>query len=211
MAPALKLIYKFGLSGVYLVNLGKLMKRAIHVVRTIILCATIRAGCTKEKPGSSWSLENAEASIRLKGFIASQEILARWLAKQDKMTPPVEFDAFFEAAKKGNWQTATNLFQIISKHVQDDSSIHGSWWPAVIEAGGVFEIFPSNDKCETAFGDEIIQSIPSGSIFFGGTDRGWFKVTALSRSHADGDPFFYIRAKCICGWNLPGLFAFDVW
>ncbi|MEJ0090281.1 MAG: hypothetical protein WDM80_11135 [Limisphaerales bacterium] len=175
------------MSGVYLV---KLMKLAIHAVITIIFCAGILVGCTKEKPVSSWSLENAEASVRLKNFIASQENLTRSLAKQDKMTPPVEFDAFFQAAQKGDWQTATNLFQLISKRVQNDDKIHGSWWPAMIEAEGIFEIFPPNDKYATAFGDEIIKSIPAGSIFFCGADRGWFTVTALSESHATGKPFY---------------------
>ena len=175
------------MSGVYLV---KLMKLAIHAVIIMILFAGIFVGCTKEKPVSSWSLENAGASVRLKNFIAAQEILTRSLAKQQKMTPPVEFDAFFQAAKKGDWQTTTNLFQLISKRVQNDDKIHGSWWRAMIEAEGVFEIFPPNDKYATTFGDEIIQSIPSGSIFFGGTDRGWFTVTALSESHASGKPFY---------------------
>ncbi len=174
------------MSGVYLV---KLMKLAIHAV-IIIFCVGIFTGCTKEKPASSWSLENAKASVRLKKFIASQEILTRSLVKQDKMTPPVEFEAFFKAAKMGDWQTATNLFQLISKRIENDDKIHGSWWSATKDAYGVFEMFPLGDKYATAFGSDIIQSIPNGSIYFGGTDPGRFIVTAMSEAHADGKPFF---------------------
>src|SRR5205807_532054 len=40
------------------------------------------------------------------------------------------------------------------------------------------------------FGREIIDSIPRGSIYFGGTDPGRFIISALSESHREGRPFF---------------------
>ena len=61
-----------------------------------------------------------------------------------------------------------------------------------LDAYGVFGVFPPGDKYAIAFGNDIIQSIPAGSIYFGGADPGRFVVTALMESHADGKPFFML-------------------
>jgi hypothetical protein len=47
-----------------------------------------------------------------------------------------------------------------------------------------------NEKYLDEFADEIIGSIPPGSIYFGGTDPGRFLITAMQKSQANGDPFF---------------------
>ena len=72
------------------------------------------------------------------------------------------------------------------------ASLRGSWWSATMDACGVFWEFPPGDKYAIAFGNDIIQSIPDGSIYFGGADAGRFAVTALMESHADGKPFFML-------------------
>ncbi len=73
-----------------------------------------------------------------------------------------------------------------------DSSLRGSWWSAMLDAYGVFVTFPPGDKYAIAFGNDIIKSIPAGSIYFGGTDPGRFAVTALMESHSNGKPFFML-------------------
>jgi hypothetical protein len=63
----------------------------------------------------------------------------------------------------------------------------------VNEVGAALEAFAEGDeKYAIAFARDIINSIPPGSIYFGGTDSGRFLVTALSRSHVNGAPFFTI-------------------
>jgi hypothetical protein len=54
-----------------------------------------------------------------------------------------------------------------------------------------------NEKYSEIFGDDIIQSIPPGSIYFGGTDPGRFIVTALQKSQTDGDPFFTLTQNAL--------------
>ena len=152
--------------------------------------ALLLAGCDKKPDASSRSFDKSEAYAQLEQFVAAQEAQSRVLAKKDGMKLPPDFDSFYKAAERGDWQTATNLFGRMSKRVQDDSTVHGSWWSATMDAYGVFEMFLSGDKYATAFGDDIIKSIPEGSIYFGGTDPGRFIVTAMSESHADGIPFF---------------------
>jgi hypothetical protein len=147
-------------------------------------------GCSKRQAASSWSLDKSAASAQLKQFVAAQEIQARALAKQDGNKLPSEFDAFYKAAETGDWQDATNLFGQMRKRLDGDSSLLGSWWSATLDAYGVFVVFPPGDKYAIAFGNDIIQSIPAGSVYFGGADPGRFAVTALMESHADGKPFF---------------------
>ena len=150
------------------------------------------SGCSKKQPASSWSLDRSGASAQLKQFVAAQEVQARALAKQDGNKLPSEFDAFYKAAETGDWQDATNLYERMGKRLDGDNSLRGSWWSATLDAYGVFVAFPPGDKYAIAFGNDIIQSIPPGSIYFGGADPGRFVVTALMESHADGKPFFML-------------------
>ena len=158
----------------------------------VLAAALILAGCSKRQSASSWSLDKSGASAQLKQFIAAQETQARALAKQDGNKLPSEFDAFYQAAETGDWQDATNLFGQMRKRLDGNSSLLGSWWSATLDAAGVFWTFPPGDKYAIAFGNDIIQSIPAGSIYFGGADPGRFAVTALMESHADGKPFFML-------------------
>ena len=160
-------------------------------------------GCAKKHSASSWSLDKSGASTQLKQFVAAQETQARALAKQDGNKLPSDFDAFYKAAETGDWQDATNLFEQMTKRLDGDSSLCESWWSATLDAYGVFEVFPPGDKYATAFGNDIIKSIPDGSIYFGGTPPGRFLVTALSESHADGKPFFILSQNALTyGTNL---------
>jgi hypothetical protein len=56
-------------------------------------------------------------------------------------------------------------------------------------------------KYARAFGDDIIASIPKGSIYFGGTDPGRGLVTALVKSHVNGDPFFVLTQNQLADLN----------
>src|ERR1017187_8229745 len=45
--------------------------------------------------------------------------------------------------------------------------------------------------------DGIINAIPAGSIYFGGTDPGRGVPTAFGKTHADGDPFFTLTQNAL--------------
>ncbi len=154
-------------------------------------------GCSKRQAASSWTLDKSGASAQLKQFIAAQETQARALAKQEGNKLPSDFDAFYQAAETGDWQDATNLFGQMRKRLDADSSLRGSWWSATVDAYGVFVVFPPGDKYAIAFGNDIIQSVPDGSIYFGAFAPGRFLVTALSESYADGKPFFAVSQNAL--------------
>jgi len=169
------------------------MKTTIRSAGLVILgIGLVIDGCAKKHSASSWSLDKSGASTQLKQFVAAQETQARALAKQDGNKLPSDFEAFYKAAERGDWQDATNLFEQMAKRIDGDSSLRGSWFSATLDADGVFWTFPPGDKYAIAFGKDIIQSIPDGSIYFGGADPGRFVVTALMESHADGKPFFML-------------------
>ncbi|HSY18853.1 MAG TPA: hypothetical protein VK815_10985 [Candidatus Acidoferrales bacterium] len=166
----------------------------IHILVAVLGAAWFLAGCGQSPaaPSSSWSLDSSGAATQLKQFLATQEAQARALAKSDGNTLPPDFDAFYQAAGKGDWLEASNRFKLMAQGVRNDSSLRGSWWQATLDDYGVFELFPAGDKYAVAFGHDIIQSIPPGSIYFGGTDPGRFIITAMMKSHTDGKPFFML-------------------
>jgi hypothetical protein len=173
---------------------NKPMKTTGKILVAVLGTALFLAGCGKSSAtsSSSWSLDKSGASTQLKQFLATQETKARTLAKQEGNKLPSDFDAFYKAAKTGDWQDATNLFDQMRKRIDADSSLLGSWFSATLDAYGVFVVFPPGDKYAIAFGNDIIQSIPGGSIYLGGTDPGRFVVTAMMESHTDGKTFFML-------------------
>jgi hypothetical protein len=109
--------------------------------------------------------------------------------------------SLFDAVRVDDWETATNLGARLSKasgryttSVTNESLSPALWtliWPPISEMIGTYDQFHNWDnKWLHRFGREIIDSIPKGSIYFGGTDPGRFIISALSESHAEGKPFF---------------------
>ncbi len=76
---------------------------------------------------------------------------------------------------------------------RDAERLRGTPWEAIKEVKGVDEAFMAGDeKYDLAFGREIIDSIPAGSIYLGGWGRGRFIVMAMSQAQPDGEPFFTV-------------------
>ena len=185
------------------------MKTMTHSLRIAILGAGLfTVGCAKQQP-SSWSLKNPETTQQLKSFVAEKEAQARASAKADgkKMLP--EFKSFFAAAQSGDFRAVTNLFDDFRKRSPQydhppgakyayDERLRGNQWQTVLETWGAFDAFVEGDEKYSAdFGNDIIQSIPPGSIYFGGTDPGRFLITAMQKSHVNGDPFFTLTQNAL--------------
>jgi hypothetical protein len=147
------------------------------------------------------SLKNPEVAAQLKSFVAEKEAQAN--AATNKM--PSEFQAFFAVAAKGDWLAVSNAFVEFRKHAgqyehsgKTDERLRGTAWQAVLETWGALDAFGEGDeKYSAMFGNYIIESIPAGSIYFGGTDPGRFIVTALQKSHVKADPFFTLTQNAL--------------
>ena len=62
--------------------------------------------------------------------------------------------------------------------------LRGTQWEAVNEVWGAFDCLASDEVKDNYFatlGQDIIKSIPVGSIYFGGNDAGRWTVTAACR------------------------------
>jgi len=119
---------------------------------------------------------------RLKRFFAEMRGQAAALAKQINEPIAPEIQDFLEAGEKGDWKTvAANYW---------DSTVVGQ---TVRECYGAYEQFvQGEEKYVTLFAQEILDSMPRGSIYFGGTDAGRCLPAAFSKSHTKADPVFVL-------------------
>ena len=178
------------------------MKTTIRSAGLVILgVALLGGGCAPKQPSQWQSIKNPEVTAQLKSFVAEKEVQA----KSGGGTVLPEFKTFFAAAEKGDWLAVSNAFEDFRKHApqyehsgKTDERLHGPQWEAVMEIWGAFYFFGSGDeKYSAAYANDIINSIPPGSIYFGGTDPGRFLITAMQKSHVDGDPFFTLTQNAL--------------
>lgn len=140
----------------------------------------------------------------LNGFITRKETQARALAKELDLKVSPDVWKYFEAAKTGNVSATTNAFERLKRR---SSQYEGSWddatvgtpvWQTLIEVEVALEAYWDGvPQYSTAFGQGVVDSIPRGSIYFGGTDSGRGLITALCKSHEDADPFFTITQNAL--------------
>jgi len=71
-------------------------------------------------------------------------------------------------------------------------------WQPVNECFGAYEqCAKGGEKYVTFFAREILDSMPRGSIYFGGNDAGRWLPTAFSKSHANADPVFTLTQNAL--------------
>ena len=141
---------------------------------------------------------------QIAGFITKKESQARALATELELKISPDVWAYFRTAQTGKASAVTNAFERLKKRSsqyegsKDDSTVGTPVWQTLIEVELAVEGFADGDpKYSMAFGNGVINSIPRGSIYFGGTDPGRGLVTALCKSHADGDPFFTVTQNAL--------------
>jgi hypothetical protein len=159
----------------------------------------------------SWSLENSAVSAELKRFIAEKcaQVRAESRAPEHEMGP--ESKSLFAATERGDWRGVTDSLAAMCKGAWEEPSgnsrsrstaVYPVEWAVVNEIGAALQEFGTGEeKYAIAFARDIIESIPAGSIYFGGTDSGRFLVTALSRSHVNADPFFTITQNALADFR----------
>ena len=154
---------------------------------------------------SSWSLEQSSASAELKRFVSEKLAQVRAEPRAAGHEMASEFKALFAAAERGDWRMVSDSLKEAQNGMQQDRTdsskarvVYPVEWSAALEIAGAFEQFAAGDEnYAAAFGRDIIASIPPGSIYFGGTDAGRCLVTALSKSHVNGDPFFTLTQNAL--------------
>ncbi len=153
----------------------------------------------------SWSLETSAVSAELKRFVAEKcaQVRAEARAPEHEMIP--ESKALFAAAENGDWRGVVDALEVMRQCAREPREkvpktrvVYPAEWAAVNEIGGALGEFGSGEeKYAIAFARNIIASVTPGSIYFGGTDPGRFLVTALCRSHVNGDPLFTLTQNAL--------------
>ncbi len=177
------------------------MKNTLFARGLAILSAAMLAGCSQKPARVAAASPEAAVVAQLQHFVAEKR--AQGDAATNEAAPGLA--PFFKAAAGGNWLTISNAFEKLRTHAgqyagnrQIDERWRGPHWEAAKEVWGAFEAFNVGDgKYASAFGRAIVDAIPAGSIYFGGTDPGRFIVTALCPSQVTGDPFFVLTQNAL--------------
>ena len=149
----------------------------------------------------------AQQLAQIEAFSKAKEKQSEALAAKagEKISP--RFQAYFNAAIKGDYKTVTNEFEYFKKHHPQyekkpgqatEENLRTSYWSPVLEICLAYEHFATCEPKYTQVAVEgMVNSIPAGSIYFGGTDPGRGLPTAFCKSHADGDPFFTLTQNAL--------------
>lgn len=152
--------------------------------------------------------------------ISQKRALAKEMAATATNPVPNEVWRFFDLLQSNYWSGATNMDrrlhalayanpqpatnflgvarQLLSGQSAVPTALRGGLWCPVHEALGIADCFQEWDpRLLHRYGCDIIDSIPTNSIYFGGTDPGRFVITALSESHRDGRPFFTLTQNAL--------------
>lgn len=175
------------------------MKTAAKLfVLTAFAAGLAICGCSKNNPPSQKIIQSPGVKAQLQPFAKAKETQAQSLAAKSHTELPPEFAAFFSAVQDSDWESTSNNYFEMRKLLNSFKSDQRAWWQPVVETYGAGEQFTvGSEKYASAFGSNIIQSIPAGSIYFGGTDPGRFIVTAMQKSQIDGDPFFTLTQNAL--------------
>jgi hypothetical protein len=156
--------------------------------------------------------------------VAERRMLAKEMAAVETNPVPRDVWKFLDLVERNEWQRATNVFEGLRRQsalyktptpptgfwalwrqllanpgaTPPPSALNDALWCPVHETLGIAETFHDWDgELLHRFGRDVIDSIPTNSIYFGGTDPGRFAITALSPSHREGKPFFTLTQNAL--------------
>jgi hypothetical protein len=131
--------------------------------------------------------ETSDFNVRLKAFSADRHTLANRLATELDIPTPEGMKPFFEAAEEGDWLSVSNRFKAFLKTDEPMDGvrldIHNELWSPVLETLGIYEVvegWKRDSSLLAMFHEPIMTSIPTNSIYLGGTDYGRFVITTVN-------------------------------
>ena len=172
----------------------RVMKKPIYLVGLSLLLLT----------GSGFSQSNSYPP-QLAAFTDAKEKQEVQLARELHVALPAEVGDFFKTARQGDVLALSNYVDRLGTQLNGgyNGRTNGfpAWmpfWQPMTEVETAYEIFAQGGtKYPLAFGEGIIQSIPAGSIYFGGSDAGRMLVTALCPAHPEGKPFYILTQNAL--------------
>jgi hypothetical protein len=172
-----------------------------------VLMFALVAAVAASKPGDDTKATSGDSSERpwyderLRAFFAAKEKQARQL--DDGQTAPGDAWRYFDAGIAGDWRATSNMWVSMRGRAHQyggktpDYSLDKVWAPILETELARQQFANGKEKYVLAYGNDIIKSIPAGSIYFGGTDPGRGVITAMSESQIDGNPCFTITQNAL--------------
>ena len=141
----------------------------------------------------------------LENFTLAKERQSQTLAASAGETIAPDFQSFFDSALRGDMQTVTNRYEYFKRHHPQYSNgtnaierLRTPYWSPVLEICLAYDhVANCEPKYTQILAEGIIDSIPPGSIYFGGTDPGRGVPTAFEKSSIEGDPFFCLTQNAL--------------
>jgi len=151
---------------------------------------------------SADSVSNEAVWKQLDQFVLEKEAQATAAATADGKQMLPELKTIFAAARKHDWRGINTIWEELRRRAPqfggNDMNLTGTQWEIAKEVWGAYNNIGSGDvKYPAAFGMDVVNSIPAGSIYFGGTDPGRFLVSSLQKSQVNGDPFFTLTQNAL--------------
>jgi len=170
------------------------------------LLVLVLAGCANDPPTPADFLGASPAPAVLTNlpsqvleFIEQKERFALMLAVRLGVKPDRATLRYFAHARKGEYRAASLIYQDLRERggrvesPKYDPDLLLPLWDPLLEVQLTLDAYAEGaGKFATAFGEDIVSSIPPGSIYFGGTDPGRALPAAFSKSSSDGDPIFVL-------------------
>src|SRR5688572_13135557 len=142
----------------------------------VVMTLHVRAAERDAVPASQ-AATNVPAKVL--SFCAEKERQVEQLATRYKLPMIEVVSNYFDAAKKGDWGQASDLYPEITgllRNSPEDKNrqrLEAVTSSAVLEVRLAFDQFIEGEpKYALAFGSDVVQSLPRGSVYFGGTDPG---------------------------------------
>jgi beta-lactamase regulating signal transducer with metallopeptidase domain len=171
-----------------------------------LLVAGVAGTGGQPAPDNSETSELRRQQIdQLKSFSLAKEKQSQVLAAKAGEIISPEFKQFFDAAIRGDYQTVTNRYEYYKRHnpqytsgTNAIESLHTAFWSPVLEICLAYDhVANCEPKYTRILARDILESVPAGSIYFGGTDPGRGVPTAFAKSSIEGDPFFCLTQNAL--------------
>jgi hypothetical protein len=180
------------------------MLAVIGFMSLLVVCVAATGGRATADTAESSALYQQQVA-QLESFARAKEKQSQVLAANAGETIAPDFQAFFDAATRGDVQTVTNRYVYFKQHHTQYANgtnaierLRTPYWSPVLEICLAYDQLANGEpKYTQILADGIINSIPPSSIYFGGTDPGRGVPTAFEKSSIDGDPFFCLTQNAL--------------
>jgi hypothetical protein len=169
------------------------------IVAVTLLCTGLSHA--QGKPGKTMP---PALEPQLKKFFAEKRVQAQALAKEENKEQMPEVWDFFAAGEKGDWTTVASLYPRLRRGesqregTQKEPRLETMAWQPVKECFFGYERCANfSEKNVTNLARAILDSMPRGSIYFGGNASALDLPTVFSQSHPKGDPVFVLSQNAL--------------